>query len=94
MLARRLSSLPPLPSTGAAVAVIGAGGSGKSSCAAALACSYAHASTLSVTVASLRAPDAGASLSARLTPHAIGIMTLTPERLAQVVEENRRGDWS
>ncbi len=55
-LAGCLSPAPSLPSSGAAVAVVGAGGAGKTRCAAALAAAYARASTLRVTVASA---DAG-----------------------------------
>ena len=44
---------PPLPSSGAAVAFVGPGGSGKSRCTAALAAAYARASTLQARVVSL-----------------------------------------
>jgi flagellar biosynthesis GTPase FlhF len=48
-LAQRIPACPPLPAGGAAIAVVGAGGSGKSACCAALAEAYSEHGTLPAT---------------------------------------------
>jgi flagellar biosynthesis protein FlhF len=48
-LVQRLPACPPLPAGGAAIAVVGAGGSGKSACCAALTEAYREHSTLPAT---------------------------------------------
>ena len=65
-LARRIVPAPALPPGGAAIAFVGAGGSGKTLCSAALATAYRRASTLSVTVIALDSPDGGRELRERL----------------------------
>ena len=52
-LAASLPAAAPLPSAGAAIAFVGAGGAGKTRATAALAAAYGRASTLSVSVVSL-----------------------------------------
>ena len=63
---------PPLSSSGAAVAFVGPGGSGKSRCTAALAAAYGRASTLQARVVSLgggpRAADVAGLLADRDMP--------------------------
>jgi flagellar biosynthesis GTPase FlhF len=61
-LARRIPIAPPVASGGYAIAFVGAGGSGKTLCAARLATAYAQHSDLEVTVTSLATPERGAAL--------------------------------
>jgi flagellar biosynthesis protein FlhF len=49
VLAQRIPACPPLPAGGAAIAVVGTGGSGKSACCAALAEAYREHGTLPAT---------------------------------------------
>lgn len=62
-IAAGLPTSRPLPVAGAAVAIIGAGGAGKTRAAAALASAYARGSTLAVTVVSLASRDAGREIT-------------------------------
>jgi hypothetical protein len=72
VIAGGIMAPPPLPSSGAAVAFIGPGGSGKSRCTAALASAYGRASTLQARVVSLgggpRAADVAGLLADRDVP--------------------------
>ncbi|MEA2222465.1 MAG: hypothetical protein QOH83_841 [Solirubrobacteraceae bacterium] len=61
-LARRIPIAPPIASGGYAIAFVGAGGSGKTLCAARLATAYAQHSDLEVTVTSLATPERGTAL--------------------------------
>jgi flagellar biosynthesis protein FlhF len=65
LIARGIVSAPPLPATGAAVAFIGAGGSGKTACATALAAAYRRHSTLSVSVVTLGSGDCAETVAQR-----------------------------
>jgi len=87
-MAAGIAAPPLLPSSGAAVAFVGAGGAGKSRCAAAMAAAYARASTLRVSVLSLADGTAGALLSGR------GVEVQAPgdgETLAAVARGRERG---
>jgi flagellar biosynthesis protein FlhF len=72
VIAGGIMAPPPLPSSGAAVAFVGPGGSGKSRCTAALAAAYGRASTLQARVISLgggpRAADVAGLLADRDVP--------------------------
>ena len=72
VIAGGIMAPPPLPSSGAAVAFVGPGGSGKSRCTAALAAAYGRASTLQARVVSLgggpRAADVAGLLADRDVP--------------------------
>jgi flagellar biosynthesis GTPase FlhF len=61
-LARRIPIAPPVAAGGYAIAFVGAGGSGKTLCAARLATAYAQHSDLEVTVTSLATAERGAAL--------------------------------
>jgi flagellar biosynthesis GTPase FlhF len=61
-LARRIPIAPPAASGGYAIAFVGAGGSGKTLCAARLATAYAQHSDLEVAVTSLATPERGSAL--------------------------------
>lgn len=91
MLARAIVAAPVLPSNGATVAFVGPGGAGKTSCVAALASAYARASTLSVTVLSLGAPDGTTVLATKLRNDLIDVTTPAPGATRDTVEECRRG---
>ena len=67
-LANNLPRPMTLPADGAAVAVVGAGGAGKTRTTAALASAYKRASTLSVSAISLAAVDRGRGLKELLGP--------------------------
>jgi flagellar biosynthesis GTPase FlhF len=61
-LASTLPASSSLPAGGAAIAFVGAGGSGKTRCTAALAAAYARASTLAASVVALGGEDWGAEV--------------------------------
>ena len=61
-LASTLPSSSSLPAGGAAIAFVGAGGSGKTRCTASLAAAYARASTLAASVVALGGEDWGAEV--------------------------------
>ena len=61
-LASTLPSSTSLPAGGAAIAFVGAGGSGKTRCTASLAAAYARASTLAASVVALGGEDWGAEV--------------------------------
>jgi flagellar biosynthesis GTPase FlhF len=61
-LAATLPSSSSLPAGGAAIAFVGAGGSGKTRCTASLAAAYARASTLAASVVALGGEDWGAEV--------------------------------
>lgn len=90
-LVRRIVHAPPLPATGAAVAFVGAGGAGKTSCAASLASAYARSSTLTVSALSLRAPDGGRALSELLRGMHVEVSAVAPQQAAHAVAERRSG---
>jgi flagellar biosynthesis protein FlhF len=90
-LARSIVEAPQLPVNGAAVAFVGAGGSGKTRCTAALAAAYARASTLSVSVMSLGAPDGGRALGALLREDRIPVHGVSGATAARAVGEARTG---
>ncbi len=73
-LARRIPIAPPFAAGGHAVAFVGAGGSGKTLCAARLATAYAQHSDLGVTVMSLAPPERAAALRAVLDPAGVYVL--------------------
>ena len=90
-LARRIVAAPPLPATGAAIAFIGSGGSGKTRCTAALATAYRRSSTLGVTVIALDNPDGARELHRLLGAEQVPVLSLTGEQAARAVAEARPG---
>lgn len=72
-LARRIPvAAPPAPG-GRAIAFVGAGGAGKTLCAARLAAAYAQRSDLAVRVLDLVAPERGGRLAALLEPAGVAV---------------------
>ncbi len=90
-LVRRIIQPPPLPATGAAIAFVGAGGAGKTSCAAAIATAYAGASTLAVSALSLRSADGGRALGELLRSSGIGVTAVDAAQAARMISERRPG---
>jgi flagellar biosynthesis GTPase FlhF len=73
-LAAIIPAPAPLPANGAAVAFVGAGGAGKTRCAAALASAYAKGSTLASSVVSLGSDDWGGDLKELLKGQNVWVM--------------------
>jgi flagellar biosynthesis GTPase FlhF len=73
-LAAIIPAPAPLPANGAAVAFVGAGGAGKTRCAAALASAYAKGSTLAASVVSLGSDDWGGDLKELLKGQNVWVM--------------------
>ncbi len=73
-LAAIIPAPAPLPPTGAAIAFVGAGGAGKTRCAAALASAYAKGSTLAASVVSLGSDDWGGDLKEMLKGQNVWVM--------------------
>ncbi|HWD70313.1 MAG TPA: hypothetical protein VG293_08945 [Solirubrobacteraceae bacterium] len=92
-LARRIVPAPALPATGAAVAFIGAGGTGKTRCTAALASAYSRASTLGVVVIAVDNPSGARELKRMLEGDGVPVLSLNPERAAQAVAAYREGGF-
>ena len=92
-LARRIVGAPALPATGAAIAFIGAGGTGKTRCTAALASAYSRASTLGVVVIAVDNPSGGRELKRLLESDGVPVLSLTFERAAQAVAAYREGGF-
>jgi flagellar biosynthesis GTPase FlhF len=90
-LARRIVPAPPLPPGGAAIAFVGAGGSGKTLCTASLATAYRRSSTLAVVVIALDSADGGRELSERLEPLGIRVHAGSLDSIREVVQDARDG---
>jgi len=73
-LAATIPAPAPLPAGGAAIAFVGAGGAGKTRCAAALASAYARRSTLAASVVSLGSDDWGGDLKELLKGQNVWVM--------------------
>lgn len=73
-IAQRIPVAPALPTKGAAIVLIGAGGAGKTSCCAALLGAYRSSSTLPASYATIARPEEG-DLEMILTPN---VMKPTP----------------
>jgi flagellar biosynthesis GTPase FlhF len=92
-VARRIVPAPALPVTGAAVAFIGAGGTGKTRCTAALASAYSRASTLGVTVIALDNPDGARELKRLLSGDGVPVLSLNGERAKRAIAAARQGGF-
>lgn len=90
-VARRIVPAPALPATGAALAFIGAGGSGKTRCTAAMASAYRRGSTLTVTVVALDNPDGARELRKLLAEDGVPVLSLSGERARRAIEQGRQG---
>ena len=90
-VARRILPAPALPAAGAAIAFVGAGGSGKTRCTAALASAYRRASTLTVTVIALDNPDGARELRKLLRDDSVPVLSLNSEKAQRAIDEARNG---
>jgi flagellar biosynthesis GTPase FlhF len=91
-LASIIPASAPLPARGAAVAFVGAGGAGKTRCAAALASAYAKGSTLAASVVSLGSDDWGGDLKELLKGQNVWVMgAASGAEAAPPVEHGRDG---
>jgi flagellar biosynthesis GTPase FlhF len=90
-VARRILPAPALPAAGAAIAFVGAGGSGKTRCTAALASAYRRASTLTVTVIALDNPDGARELRKLLRDDSVPVLSLSSEKAQRAIEDARHG---
>jgi flagellar biosynthesis GTPase FlhF len=91
-LASAIAASPPLPAAGAAIAFVGAGGAGKTRCAAAMASAYRRASTLPVSVLSLGADGRGGpDAEPLLREHGIPVWTARGREAADAVARGRDG---
>ncbi len=88
-LARRIPVAPPLPLTDVAVAVVGAGGSGKTTCAASMLAAYRSGSTLRASCASLLAPE-GEQMQMLLSPQVVTPLSLGAARAIPALRSARR----
>jgi SRP54-type protein, GTPase domain len=86
-LAQRIPVAPPLPARGATVVLIGAGGSGKTTCCAALLSAYRAGATLPASCATLTRPDDQGELEMILSPK---IMNPTPAIAPRALRALRR----
>jgi flagellar biosynthesis GTPase FlhF len=89
-IARDIVLAPPLPLTGAAIAFVGAGGSGKTRCAAALAGAYRRASTLSVSVITLESATVAYALGT-LLERRVPVQALKLEAAREAIAKSRDG---
>ena len=86
-LAQRIPVAPVLPTKGAAIVVIGAGGAGKTTCCAALLGAYRTSSTLPAAFATITRPSEQGELEMILTPH---VMKPTPASAPRALRALRR----
>ncbi|MGC9220616.1 MAG: hypothetical protein ACP5H2_04590 [Solirubrobacteraceae bacterium] len=90
-IAKGILPAAPLPAAGAAITFIGAGGSGKTLCSAALASAYRRASTLAVSVVVLDDPAGARELDAILHDEGIPVLSPAPDQLKRVIDQRRQG---
>ncbi len=68
-LAQRIPVAPPLPTQGAAIMIVGAGGTGKTTCCAALLAAYRQSSSLPASCATVTREGERGELRMLLSPH-------------------------
>jgi hypothetical protein len=88
-LAQRIPVAPPLPLTGGAIVVVGAGGSGKTSCCAALMRAYRQAGTLSAGYAALTWSEERPGLHILLAPHVMWPTPVSAQRSLRALRRAR-----
>jgi SRP54-type protein, GTPase domain len=86
-LAQRIPVAPVLPTTGAAIVVVGPGGAGKTTLCAALLGAYRKSSSLPASCATLTREDERAELRMVLSPH---VMKPSPARAPRALRALRR----
>jgi flagellar biosynthesis GTPase FlhF len=91
-LARRIPLALPRRGTGAAVAFVGAGGAGKTRCAAGLASAYARAGHVPVACIALAPEDGGAALRRLLEPAGVELDVVATAAAARARIERAPAD--
>jgi flagellar biosynthesis GTPase FlhF len=86
-LTQRIPVAPPLPTQGAAIVVVGPGGSGKTSCCAALLGAYRKGSTLPASCATLLRGSGKGELEMLLSPY---VMKPTPIETQRAIRALRK----
>lgn len=88
-LTERIPVAPPLPTQGAAIVVVGPGGSGKTSCCAALLGAYRTGSTLPASCATLLRGSGGGELELLLSPHLMKPTPIDTPRAIRALRKTR-----
>jgi hypothetical protein len=88
-LAQRIPVAPPLPSTGAAIVVVGAGGAGKTTTCAALLSAYRKSSTLRASYATILRDPAQGDLSMILSPQIVRPTSVEDPRVLKALRKVR-----
>jgi len=86
-LAQRIPVAPPLPTRGAAIVVVGAGGAGKTTCCATLLGAYRRSSSLPASFATITREPEGGELRMILSPY---VMKPSPARAPRALRALRR----
>ncbi len=89
VLRQRIPSCPPLPTPGATIALVGPGGSGRTSCCAAILKAYREHSTLPAACATVVAADSRDEYSMLLSPDIREPMPLSAPYLARSLRRAR-----
>ena len=89
-LEQHIPTRPPLPAAGGALALVGPGGSGKTSCAAALLSAYRGTGSLSASCATIAAGAKASGLELLLSPHVLTPVPASAPRAAQALRRARR----
>jgi hypothetical protein len=88
-LTERIPVAPPLPTQGAAIVVVGPGGSGKTSCCAALLGAYRTGSTLPASYATLLRGSGRGELELLLSPHLMKPTPIDTPRAIRALRKTR-----
>lgn len=88
-LAQRIPVAPPLPTRGAAIVVVGPGGSGKTSCCAALLGAYRKGSTLPASCATLLEGAGKGELELLLSPYLMKPTSIGTARAVRALRKTR-----
>jgi flagellar biosynthesis GTPase FlhF len=88
-LIQRIPLAPPLPVRGAAITLVGPGGAGKTSCAAALLGAYRKSSTLPASCATLVRGSKRGELQMLLSPHVMKFLAIESPRAVKALRKTR-----
>jgi hypothetical protein len=88
-LAQRMPVAPPLPTKGAAIVLIGTGGSGKTTCCAAMLGAYRRASVLPAGYASVLRADDSDELQLLLSPQLVKPVSASSARAVRALKKVR-----
>ena len=88
-LVQRIPVAQPLPTRGAAIALVGPGGSGKTSCAAALLGAYRTSSILPASCATLVRGSKQGELEMLLSPHVMKLISIDNARAIRALRKTR-----